>query len=32
MERDVVASTERVNSAAADTVEDAQVIDSNGVP
>ena len=31
MERDVVASTERVNSAAADTVEDAQVIDSTGV-
>ena len=30
MERDVVSSTERVNSAAADTVEDAQVIDSNG--
>ena len=30
MERDVVSSTERVNGAAADTVEDAQVIDSNG--
>jgi hypothetical protein len=28
MERDVVASTQRVNGAAADTVEDAQVIDS----
>ena len=30
MERDVVSSTERVNSAAADTIDDAQVIDSNG--